>query len=565
MIDNTNRGGPGHIDLWLRERVTRVFAEGKVVAGVQTVHHGSLQSSILIDATEFGDVIPLTPARFRSGNRIGASGPPVCTQDITYTMVIKKYPDGVPPELQMKNPPPGYDQWLAKWRLNLRKDGNPDNRTLPVNFAMHNAYRGMPDPWSVNYVSLESRAITKTSINWFNDFHVETDIYDRAKRQKYICDAKLKTLGNLYYFQHELGETEWSVANDQEYDTAYQREDNLCPNIPAEYKAIEYNMPQSAYIRESQRIIGKHKLIAPEIRRESQGGIGIHRFPSSIAVGDYADDLHGCNAEENLETDLDHKTDDPPGFRSGPFQVPFGALIPEEVDGMLAAEKNISVSRLANGAVRLQPITMLTGQASGALAALSIRQKLPPRRVDPTAVQIALLQAGNILASLPIRDMPMGTVPWQAAQFAVTLTWIDPDSEGNFHPKETISRGDAVTLLALAYNLISPAGVFGATPTAMQASYSDVPLYDRSAPAAEALHGLGVDFSCSVAPAKLCPSNKTSRAAFVETVQKLETKKQSTISAELLAASLPLEMEKPITREEAVVVLYSAVKHRNGY
>jgi hypothetical protein len=51
----------------------------------------------------------------------------------------------------------------------------------------------------------------------------------------------------------------------------------------------------------------------------------------------------------------------------------------------------------------------------------------------------------------------------------------------------------------------------------------------------------------------------------VETVQKLETKKQSTISAELLAASLPLEMEKPITREEAVVVLYSAVKHRNGY
>jgi hypothetical protein len=208
---------------------------------------------------------------------------------------------------------------------------------------------------------------------------------------------------------------------------------------------------------------------------------------------------------------------------------------------------------------------MLTGQAAGALAALSIQQKIPPRRVSPEAVQVSLLQAGSILASPPIRDLPMGTVPWQAAQFAVTQTWIDPDAEGNFRPDETISRGDAVTLLALAYNLIGHVGVFGATPSVMQASYSDVPIYNPASPGAEALHGLGINFACSANPIKLCPSDKTTRAAFIEAVQKLETSKHSAVSAKLLMTNLSPEMEKPITREEAVTVLYSAVKHRNSY
>ena len=54
---------------------------------------------------------------------------------------------------------------------------------------------------------------------------------------------------------------------------------------------------------------------------------------------------------------------------TGPFQVPFEVFIPEKVDGLVLAEKNISQSRLVSGATRLQPITMLTGQAAGAIRA----------------------------------------------------------------------------------------------------------------------------------------------------------------------------------------------------
>lgn len=93
-------------------------------------------------------------------------------------------------------------------------------------------------------------------------------------------------------------------------------------------------------------------------------------FADAIALGDYGNDLHGCSAEENLEHDLEHDGDrvGDRGLATGPFQIPMGVLIPHEVDGLLLAEKNISQSRLANGATRLQPSTMVVGQASGALA-----------------------------------------------------------------------------------------------------------------------------------------------------------------------------------------------------
>lgn len=565
MIDDTNRNSTngGHITLLLRERVTAVQSKGKLVTGVTTLHHGMLASSILIDATEWGDVIPLSPARYRVGNEIGKPTHRSCTQDITYTMIIKKYPNGVPAELQMKDPPPDYDKYVKQWRLNLRSDGNPDNRWLPISFAVHNAYRGMPDPGSENYVSKQSREITKTGLNWFNDFPADTGIFDRSQRQRYVCEAKLKTIGNLYYIQHELGETQWSVANDQGYDTPYQREENLCPNIPAEFKAIERSMPQSAYVRESERIIGKHELTGAEIRRESQGAPAITLFPSSIAVGDYADDLHHCHDADDFEADLDRKTDDPPGFRSGPFQVPFGALIPEDVDGMLAAEKNISVSRLANGAIRLQPITMLTGQAAGALAAMSIQQHIAPRQVDWPQLQIVLLQAGAILASAPMADMPQGTMYWQAAQFAVTHEWMKTSKDGMFHPDTPLTRAQAAMLLGVAYGLSEAIGTFGPTPSRLKSSFSDVSLYADQSASVEALQSLGAQLACAEGADKFCPNEPMSRADFLRLVEFLETKKFSPVDETTLRGNMRPEWNAPITRGEAATVLYTAVKHRS--
>ena len=569
MIEEVNANGQrkdkGHIDLFLHERVVRVLSEGNIVTEIVTSHGATWQSKVLIDATEYGDVLPLTPARYRSGRVIGPDHGHTCTQDITYTMVIRKYPDGVPKELQILHPPPEYDKWLPKLRSELRIDGNPDSRAIPASFAIHNEYRGLPDSANLaNYVSTDRKQITRTVLNWFNDFSVNTDIFDRSARKQILCEAKLKAMADLYYIQHELQEPLWSIANDEGYDTAFNRSENSCPNIPEEFKAIEHNFPPLPYVRESQRLIGEYSLTGGDIRRERQGGMSVVGFTDAIAVGDYADDLHGCSDEGDFEIEFEHFTDLPPEARSGPFEVPLRTLIPEKVDGLLAAEKNISQSRLANGATRLQPITMLTGQAAGALAALAVAERVQPRMVSAEQLQVALLQAGSILAREPMPDMTFGTRPWQAAQFAVTHRWITT-KEGGFAPEDIVSRAQAATILAHAFSLGPPpeAKLWRAIvqldkwPKPAKQAYEDVPLYLDYAFAVEAWYAKGSVPPCKNALSLFCPSTPITTGEFISSVAGLSAQK---VDHSTLRRSVAGKEDDPLTRSDAVLILYNSVR-----
>ncbi len=119
-------------------------------------------------------------------------------------------------------------------------------------------------------------------------------------------------------------------------------------------------------------------------------------YRTGLSVGDYPIDHHHKRnpaAPQHL------------WFVPAPsFSVPLGALVPEVVDGLVVADKAISVSNVANGTTRLQPVVLLTGQGAGALAALAARQGREPRAVPVRDVQRALLDAGAFI--LPYIDVP---------------------------------------------------------------------------------------------------------------------------------------------------------------
>lgn len=563
MIDEVNRGeyGKGRIDLMLEDRVVRVLATGETVTGAETAKGVRLESQILIDATEYGDVLPLTPARYRSGRSMGNDHGHSCTQDLTYTLVIRKYPQGVPAALQMKHEPPEYEKWLPRLRAQWRNDGNPSSLTLPVDFGNHNAYRGLPDSANPQaYTANQHEQITRTVINWFNDYPTRTDLFDRAARKRILCEAKLKTLANLYYLQHELKHDDWSVADDEGYDTAFNRTENSCPNIPAEFKAIEAQFPALPYIRESQRLVGEYTLTGGDVRRERQGGISVMGFADSIAVGDYADDLHACDAAGDFEFDLEHLSDRAPGFRSGPFEVPLRALIPEKVDGLLAAEKNISESRLANGATRLQPITMLTGEAAGTLAAVAVREGKQPRAVPAAEVQMELLRMGSILAREPMPDLDQGTMPWTAAQFAVTHQWLTIGEKG-FQPEGVVTRGEAAEILDRVFQLSATDGDAAAAKAEFeQASFADVPLYAPIALAVENWRRKAVVPSCAQSPTLFCPGEALRTGDFAEAVAALSAKRNQKISRDALLRNVKADAAAPLTRIDAAMILFNSVR-----
>ena len=456
MLSEAKGGERGKVDVSLRSQVTKVSKEGDLVTGAEieiVTEKGrqtrSVKSRFLVDATEWGDVLPLAGARYRAGNTTSDTiDPNQRIQDITWAAVVRKYKDGVPDALKLKQAPPGYTPKIQELFVKTLKDSDEMGANeRPWSWFRFIGYRGMPDGKMP-----PQREITRTHLNYNNDYQASVlHLENRGERVAMERRAILKTLQLLYYIQTTLGKTDWSVADDEGYDTPYNRAqmDAWIKEQPElePFRSILYQFPVMAYARESRRMFGAYTLKAGDIEREKGRPV---LFPDSIAVGDYAVDLHGSMTPKYMELDLDREQDIPDHTKGkwivGPFAIPYRSLIPEKVDGFLAAEKNFSQSRLGNGATRLQPHTMLIGQAVGATAALSIKYNTQPRKLDPAIVQSALLDAGDILFYPPVNDLTAANPEWNAVQLVATHGLMTADG-GKFRPKEPVSDEELNTAL----------------------------------------------------------------------------------------------------------------------
>ncbi|MDO5563579.1 MAG: FAD-dependent oxidoreductase, partial [Synergistaceae bacterium] len=385
----------------------------------------TLHGKVFIDATECGDFIPMTGARYRAGNgvspKIGKDG---IIQDITYVAVVKKYKDGLPEKLKIAPQPPRYSDYLMEFRGVIRKDGSSWPGEYPFNVVVHNAYRAIPDPSEGNGVEIGGGKpstwplITKTGVNWANDvpgrfakipgLSVEY-LEDLKFRGETNREAMLKTLCFIYYMQNELGLKDWSVDNRQDFGGWFENKWDDSKEL-SEFAHILKHFPPFPYVRESRRIVGVKTMTVTDIMRDPTLRRVTKSIPDAVALGEYPVDIHGVSHSQYLEKDLGETASMIPAWGDGfggRFQIPVGALIPEKVDGLLAAEKNISVSRAVNGSTRLQPVTMLTGQAAGAMAALAAEKKIQPRELRPIDIQFALWTAKDSISLFSFEDVPV--------------------------------------------------------------------------------------------------------------------------------------------------------------
>lgn len=417
----------------LRSRVVAVRKEGAVVRGVTvetslddgTTRRSEVACKVLVDATEYGDVLPLVGVPYRVSNQkvppdarsAAAAGVDLASaiQDHTWTAIVREYPAGVPEHLQIKSPPPGYEDYSAKrykkfQRYGLHQWGVAAKGIKgPRDYRVYFAWRGMADGDSWFEGRASELRHTQCGFNGGNDYSVSAGTCEDAQQR--LLDERrgiYLTLGALYYFQQELG-LKWSLAEDEGYDTPYNRMKMKALDLRSDLEPLARHLPQMPYVRESRRMIGVDTLKAADLGRYENAKHVAH----SVAMGDYFMDLDHGRTAHLIEKDLD--TEEPPRG-GGPFQVPLEVFLPEKIDGFLPAEKNFSQSRLANGATRLQPITMLTGQAVGTMAALAVRKNVQPRELSVLEVQSALLDSGSTLIQRWYADVPWGTPIWKATQ-----------------------------------------------------------------------------------------------------------------------------------------------------
>ncbi|MCS6813004.1 MAG: FAD-dependent oxidoreductase [Cyanobacteria bacterium] len=172
------------------------------------------------------------------------------------------------------------------------------------------------------------------------------------------------------------------------------------------------------YYRESRRLQGVTTIREQDILPMPQGRVAALPLDATgsvqaIALGNYANDHH----YPNYDLPLTSKSIRWGGRWTGtPFTIPYGALIPATVDGLLVCEKNIAVSHIANGATRLQPTVLGIGQAAGMAAALCIERRCQPRELPVRLLQDALLTDPLApLAVIPLFNLPPYHPQW--------LTW----------------------------------------------------------------------------------------------------------------------------------------------
>ena len=144
------------------------------------------------------------------------------------------------------------------------------------------------------------------------------------------------------------------------------------------------------YIREARRIKAEFTVLEQHVgtdaRMQATGQkrdeVTAQRFSDTVGIGSYRIDLH-------LKTGGNNYID----VSSLPFQIPLGALIPRRMENLLPACKNLGVTHITNGCYRLHPVEWNIGEAAGALAAFCLYKQKSPRQVLKNKTLLADFQS----------------------------------------------------------------------------------------------------------------------------------------------------------------------------
>ncbi len=92
-------------------------------------------------------------------------------------------------------------------------------------------------------------------------------------------------------------------------------------------------------------------------------------------------DVHNLTGASLDETGVQHCWAQP-----NDYSIPYGCLLPKNVEGLLLSGRNISGSHLAHSNFRIMSVCMALGEAAGA-AVLSVKQGILLREVSVKRIQ----------------------------------------------------------------------------------------------------------------------------------------------------------------------------------
>jgi hypothetical protein len=344
-----------------------------------------IEAKIVLDGTELGDILALGDIPHRWGWERRSQ--------------FKEPSDPEEPPLKYPVQAPTW-VFIAQTPESLLSPQLPSSLPSPFQGAWDN-YGGER---FLNYGRLPGGLFM---INWpicGNDYgeNLNRLIGSTQAKGEFLQEAYLYSLDFANFLRESLGTS--LVEN----IFPHERVKNSLPGINSAFAL-------HPYYRESRRLDGLATITEWDILPLVGGRVA--KLPlngngeiEAIAIGNYPNDHHypGC--------DLSWQ---PKSIKWGgrwtgtPFTIPYSALLSATIDGLLVCEKNISVSHIANGSTRLQPVVMNIGQAAGMAAALCVELNCQPREVPVRKIQEALLTDPFAPAAMiPLFNLPLAHPEW---------------------------------------------------------------------------------------------------------------------------------------------------------
>jgi hypothetical protein len=304
--------------------------------------------------------------------------------------------------------------------------------------------------------SLPNGKIQLNSLHPLPTTGVPSESLDLAEENWAWPEASYSDRHKIYlrYRDHNVGLL-WMLQNDAELPASLldsSRQYGWC----RDEWAGNGNIPRQVYMREARRIDGLYNVtehdgeLDPDIQRTALR-------TDSIAVVQWEFDSHAC-----------HKFDPHwPGVREGytfvphpPLQVPYGTVVPQKSRNVLVPVA-CSTSHIAYNALRMEPVFMALGQASGAAAHLAIRGGLSVADVPTGLLQQHIVAQQGVVTYLE-------DVSFSDPEFAA-LQWLGArgfNAGYNAKPDQSLSTSVAATafqrvMLASGKSWKMPANVDG--------------------------------------------------------------------------------------------------------
>ncbi|MDQ1130266.1 FAD-dependent oxidoreductase [Microbacterium sp. SORGH_AS_0888] len=367
-----------------------------------------IEAPMVLDATETGDLLPLTDTEYVVGAEArGDTGEPSApeiadpanVQAISWCFVF----DHVAGDHTIPRPA-DYDRWrtfepefwgapMLSFVAPHPRTLAPEERTLKVNPPVVARADGEPDPridagdrdlWEFRRIAARENFVEGAYdsdivlANWPQLDYLGGSIIDTPDREHHLAEARAQSLAYLYWLQTEAprpdGGRGWP---------------GLRPR--GDVTGTVDGFAQAPYIRESRRIAAMRTVREQDVSVAARGSAAPATFDDSVGVGMYRIDLHPSTGGDNY---ID--------VECAPFEIPLGALVPVRMTNLLPAAKNIGTTHITNGAYRLHPVEWNVGESAGELAVFCLEHRITPQEIVSDPVLTQRLQSRLVAAGVEI-------------------------------------------------------------------------------------------------------------------------------------------------------------------